>query len=652
MHPSGDPMVACPTCGKDLTFIPQYDRYYCYAEGKYAPRGFGGAPEAPAIQLAGPSEDTHEGHHHCSSCGKELTFISQYERWYCYAEEKYAPKDIQPVTAAPAESPAAEALREVPVETAPVAVTEDLSPISEPTVVEPQRADEPAAEPPEAATSETPASEPSPQGPMAVGPERKVPPAQEPVVPRSEELRVEPVLESAPKAETPIAEAPAPAPALPVGVRPKLRRFSILKAKKAKLAEWCEAYGLGTDGNRTVLKDRLLKYIDEHRDEEEAEAAAGATVPPAEAGPPVVEPGPETVSEPEPVATPSPEPAREPEELPPAVPEWAEPTPETPATPDPAAVVPKEVAPAKETPAVTEPPATRETPATAEPAAAKPVTPAPASVPPPVVVEVAKALPCPNCGKDLTYIAQYDRLYCFSCGRYAPKTYGKEAGAVQAPIAVEAPKAPPVAVALPKVEPPKVVPKAAHPCPTCGEELRFIKEYDRWYCDVEQKYAPKEYGKVAKNPCPTCGKELSWIAAYGRWYCYAEAKYAPKAMAAPASMAAPTVTVVRTAVEAPAARVEVAAAVEQRIAALESAQHAHGRPWAGVGLATMGFIMMLIPNLLVFFLPAFGIWSFSGTVDAIQLFLRIMFLLDLLGFVLLFVGIVVGLAFLRRREGP
>src|SRR3990172_5649223 len=79
-------LAACPTCGKDLTWIPQYDRFYCYAEKKYAPKGYAAAPTAgPAIQLGGAGTESHVGHYHCPSCGRELTFIAEDDRPYCYA---------------------------------------------------------------------------------------------------------------------------------------------------------------------------------------------------------------------------------------------------------------------------------------------------------------------------------------------------------------------------------------------------------------------------------------------------------------------------------------------------------------------------------------------------------------------------------------
>lgn len=47
---------------------------------------------------------------------------------------------------------------------------------------------------------------------------------------------------------------------------------------------------------------------------------------------------------------------------------------------------------------------------------------------------------------------------------------------------------------LPPAQPayPTPAPTAAPPpeptCPTCGSTLRFIQQYQRWYCDKEQKY--------------------------------------------------------------------------------------------------------------------------------------------------------------------
>src|SRR3972149_3876748 len=118
-------LAACPTCGKDLTWIPQYDRFYCYAEKKYAPKGYAAAPTTgPAIQLGGAGTEPPVGHSPCPSCGRELTFIAEYDRHYCYAEKKYAPKDLAPVTL----EPLAEAAPETP---SPVPMATEFPPTAE-----------------------------------------------------------------------------------------------------------------------------------------------------------------------------------------------------------------------------------------------------------------------------------------------------------------------------------------------------------------------------------------------------------------------------------------------------------------------------------------------------------------------------------------
>ena len=68
-------------------------------------------------------------------------------------------------------------------------------------------------------------------------------------------------------------------------------------------------------------------------------------------------------------------------------------------------------------------------------------------------------LPCPNCGSSLTFVEQYDRNYCYHCGRYAPEGYGD---------------------------------KGAKRCPTCGGILSYIAEYERFYCHHCEAYPPLE----------------------------------------------------------------------------------------------------------------------------------------------------------------
>ena len=73
----------CPTCGRELTYIALYRRWYCYHCRAYAP--------VSTSKFA------------CPNCGAALRWIAQYERWWCDACRRYAPADL-PKPEAEAES--------------------------------------------------------------------------------------------------------------------------------------------------------------------------------------------------------------------------------------------------------------------------------------------------------------------------------------------------------------------------------------------------------------------------------------------------------------------------------------------------------------------------------------------------------------------
>jgi very-short-patch-repair endonuclease len=57
----------CPECNYPLTWISQYQRWYCTKEKMY--------PELPL----------------CPFCEQPLHWIPQYQRWYCYEDTRYLP---------------------------------------------------------------------------------------------------------------------------------------------------------------------------------------------------------------------------------------------------------------------------------------------------------------------------------------------------------------------------------------------------------------------------------------------------------------------------------------------------------------------------------------------------------------------------------
>jgi len=70
-------------------------------------------------------------------------------------------------------------------------------------------------------------------------------------------------------------------------------------------------------------------------------------------------------------------------------------------------------------------------------------------------------------------------------------------------------------------------------CPECGGDLRFIEKYNEHYCGACKKYPFKTgskapTGKSEVLACPKCSTPLKWVEKYSRHYCYTCKEYAPK----------------------------------------------------------------------------------------------------------------------------
>jgi len=165
-------------------------------------------------------------------------------------------------------------------------------------------------------------------------------------------------------------------------------------------------------------------------------------------------------------------------------------------------------------------------------------------------------LECKNCGAELQGLKD-GKLFCFMCETYqddihpAPEVI-PPANEAQALIdlakPLEEPKPVPQ-VPEPKPEPqqaaapapvPPVEPKVERPpeiksCPSCGQPLKFIEKYSRYYCYGCRKYAPREDVPKPASPapakapaakaCPECGGELKFVDKYSEFYCYKCKKY-------------------------------------------------------------------------------------------------------------------------------
>ena len=121
-----------------MRYIDQYGRWYCDFCKEYAPAGYTGQSAAPAPAPAPtPAPAAKPAAPVCQKCGQPMSYIKEYDRWYCYTCKEYAPKD----TAAP--QTATVPVQPVPVAAAPVAPARP-QPVSAPVM---QAAPQPAARP-------------------------------------------------------------------------------------------------------------------------------------------------------------------------------------------------------------------------------------------------------------------------------------------------------------------------------------------------------------------------------------------------------------------------------------------------------------------------------------------------------------------------
>ncbi len=448
-----------------------------------------------------------------------MTFLEQYQRHFCYHCQQYAPEGYGakgekkcPICGSILSYVAqydrfycyrCNTYPPIEPEPAPVTVTAPEKPPEEtPAAMTPEQ----AATAPAAALTVAPAA--------VAGALAAIPPTPKPK-------------EEGP-AEVKVVEARATV------AKPPLVREEIIEARKPVLMDFCKAYDLDPSGTKEQLRERLLSYLDELEGEERSE-------------------------EPEPAPTPEPEPQAqaEPEELP------QEPAPEVKVEPAPkesvaeqaqvAAVVIQEEKPAE--PKVE-------------------IVPQVVQEPAPRLAIVAETRP----------VAQ---------------------------TTVQPTPAPPV--------------KVEHPCPTCGRELEYISQYDRWYCYSCRRYAS---AIVPKNACPSCGATLRWIEKYSRWWCDSCHQYAP------ADLPAPRGTVAVAEAARPAFREEAKA---------EVAAHHHRSPSTGISLAGLGLVMWVLYEILVE-VPRFFPVDFGITLQR-----EYAFLLQFFGLLFVALGVIVGIAALKHR---
>jgi len=266
--------------------------------------------------------------------------------------------------------------------------------------------------------------------------------------------------ESASRAEVPAKEEIVPEETVEAPARPGLIRDEIVVAKKPLLMDLCKAYNLEPTGTKEELRERLLSYLDGLESEAQAREVQEAS-PMVQEGihgeipavgqeviPPKQVPREQRVSSVESIVlAPKPEVSR------PSVELKESSTLEKPA---------EEVVPSMSSSsmAVSQTDArTTQTVLEPFPIPVRIETPTREATTSELVPIVRVEHPCPICGRELTYLPQYDRWYCYSCRAYAPRA------------------------------------KAKFACPNCGASLRWITQYQRWWCDACRRYAPADLPK-------------------------------------------------------------------------------------------------------------------------------------------------------------
>src|SRR5207247_137080 len=234
--------LPCPTCGREVAYLEQYQRYYCYACGNYAPEGYGDRDAKNYLTARGI-----------------LSYVGQYNRYYCDRCNAYPPDEavLQSLEATlPVDvRPAPEASEPAVIAAEPQKTVETEKPIEAGKEVEVKKEPEveEAAEPAVTATAATTAT---------------TAPTRQP-----EEIVEE---------EPPHEEAPGPRP------RPPIVRLKVFQAKKPALMDLCKAYDLDPTGTKEQLRERLLSYLDSL--EGEAEPQQGEEETAVQTEPVVAEP--------------------------------------------------------------------------------------------------------------------------------------------------------------------------------------------------------------------------------------------------------------------------------------------------------------------------------------------------------------------------
>ena len=140
--------------------------------------------------------------------------------------------------------------------------------------------------------------------------------------------------------------------------------------------------------------------------------------------------------------------------------------------------------------------------------------------------------PCKECGTLLHFVHEYSMWWCDGCGKYVGGDSG--AGSQAASAGQDQTDHSQTADAgLARTSRSQAIDE--NRCHDCGDTLRFIDQYRMWWCETCQKYIGEEEEKKDEHassppqpveaqgaptyPCRNCGTMLKFIDQYQRWWC-------------------------------------------------------------------------------------------------------------------------------------
>jgi len=147
-----------------------------------------------------------------------------------------------------------------------------------------------------------------------------------------------------------------------------------------------------------------------------------------------------------------------------------------------------------------------------------------------------EALICPDCSEELRYVEQYNRFWCDKCSKYMAHDFGKSE------TSSEEDEEFPSEASSESVESEEIT-TVEKSCPKCKSALRYVEQYDRFWCDECSEYMPQDFtdSKPASEVkitdfmddskkqlfCPKCNEELVFSEQYNRFWCENCNEYMP-----------------------------------------------------------------------------------------------------------------------------